>query len=220
MGTPGEDRTPDTTVRSRVLCPLSYRGGYLIITGHDKDNLCNGLFCCDNLFDGSLITIHVFPGHLLQMVPAAGLEPASACAMGLKSIVSANSTMRAVLLQSWCNGLESNQRRPGLQPGALPTELPLRGTPHRICTCTAKRLRILSPACLLIPPAGQCTTNLVRPVGLEPTTLALKGRYSIQLSYKRVKNGWEAGHRTPVTWVRARRPTARRLPKIGAPNGI
>ncbi len=63
------------------------------------------------------------------MVPAAGLEPASACAKGLKAFVSANSTMRAVLLQNWCSGPELNRRHPALQTGALPTELPLRLVP-------------------------------------------------------------------------------------------
>ena len=55
---------------------------------------------------------------------------------------------------------------------------------------------------------------MVGAAGVEPATRRLKAGCSGHLSYTPMYGlfGWEAGHRTPVTWVRARRPTARRLP--------
>ena len=54
------------------------------------------------------------------MAPAAGLEPAS------RRLTGGRSASRAKPEWHWCTGEISKLRPPGLQPGALPTELPAR----------------------------------------------------------------------------------------------
>ena len=41
VGTPGESRTPDILGRNQALLSTELQGRYLIVTGHDKANLCN-----------------------------------------------------------------------------------------------------------------------------------------------------------------------------------
>ena len=102
--------------------------------------------------------------------------------------------------EGWGGRWDSNPRRPESQSGALPTELRppfflarpaglLRtslcsarsGRPAGVQNCSRQFCRTCS-----IAGFSPAALDLARPAGLEPATLGLEGRCSIQLSYGRI----------------------------------
>ena len=72
----------------------------------------------------------------------------------------------------WCQGRESNARHRTFQARALPTELPW----HTVFVERTARFRMCSKTC-------DALVTLATLMGLEPTTFAVTGRRSNQLSY-------------------------------------
>ncbi len=87
------------------------------------------------------------------------------------------------LREDWGGRWDSNPRRPGSQPGALPTEL--RPPFVRLYFNSANDVSLKVNPHQSFPNYQNSQADLARPAGLEPAATGLEIRCSIQLSYGR-----------------------------------